>query len=183
MGLSGWLYTDLMLGLVVVFLGAVVITVPTFAKDDDGDMVIVTTTTTTTTIPLDLCTSLFEPSKERDPNLLLRLRIDLSDEELMSQFKFQLANLYEVFNSRPEVADGQFDIATTKIGFVFFQQGKRSDGDNSVDEAREMRSRLGTLLPEILGESGARYGNTASEDYGIVVIELFPLLETPCDSS
>jgi hypothetical protein len=181
MGLSGWLYTDLMLGLVVVFLGAVVITVPTFAQDEDGDTVIVTTTTTTT-IPVDLCTSLFEPSKERDPSLLLRLRIDLSDEELVSEFKFQLANLYEVLNSRPEVAEGQFNVATTKIGFVLFQQGKRSDGDNSVDKAQDMRFRLSALLPEILGESGARYGNTASEDYGVVVMDLFPLLEIPCDS-
>lgn len=182
MGLSGWLYTDLMLGLVVVFLGAVVITVPTFAKNEDGDTVIVTTTTTTT-IPVKLCTSLFEPSKERDPSLLLRLRINATDEELVSEFKFQLAYLYSVFNSRLGVADGQFNVDTTKIGFALFQQGKRSDGDNSVDAARDMRVRLSELVPEILGESGARYGNTASEDYGVVVMDLFPLLETPCDAS
>lgn len=183
MGLSGWLYTDLMLGLVVVFLGAIVITIPTFAQDEDGDTVMVTTTsTTTTTIPVDFCTSLFSPSKERDPNLLLRLRTNANDEELAAEFRFQLANLYALLNSRPEVADGQFDVDSTKIGFVLFQQGKKTDLDNSVDKAQEMMFRLSALFPDVLGESGARYGNTASEDYGVVVMDLFPLLETPCET-
>ena len=57
-GLAGWLYTDLLLGLAVVFLAGTTFFVPKLL-DDDKPAEAGTVTTTTTTIPVDLCTSLY----------------------------------------------------------------------------------------------------------------------------
>ena len=66
-GLSGWLYTDLMLGLAVVFLGATVIKLSVDSPKEDGSTVATTTTTTTTTLPpIALCSALYAPEGARD---------------------------------------------------------------------------------------------------------------------
>lgn len=177
MGLSGWLYTDLMLGLVVVFLGAVVITAPTFATDEDGNTVIVTTTTTTT-IPVKLCTLLETPSIERE--LDLTVRYSVSDEELKAEFLGGLDLLYARLNADLEnVEKGiRFDSSTTKIGMVLALSSKVDGQDKRV--AMETRKRLFQLLPQIFDNTAFRDSYTDKVEGSQVAFEVFPLVEYPC---
>lgn len=177
MGLSGWLYTDLMLGLAVVFLGAVVITIPTFAEDEDGDAVIVTTTTTTT-IPVKLCTTLYTPYTER--NLDLTVRYSVSDEELRAEFVAGLDILYSGLNARPENVQAgiRFDSSSTKIGMVL-ALSSNVDGENKR-VAVETRERLFQLLPQIFDNTAFRDSYTTGVGGNQVAFEVFPLIEYPC---
>lgn len=177
MGLSGWLYTDLMLGLVVVFLGAVVVTAPIMIEDEDGDTVIVTTTTTTT-IPVELCTTLYTPYTER--NLDLTVRYSASDEELKAEFIAGLDSLYAQLNARPENVEAgvRFDSSATKIGMVL-ALSSNVDGENKR-VAVETRERLFQLLPQIFDNTAFRDSYTTGVGGSQVAFEVFPLIEYPC---
>jgi hypothetical protein len=176
MGLSGWLYTDLMLGLVVVFLGAVVVTIPSYTEDDEGNQVVVTTTTTTT-IPVELCTSLNTPFTQR--NLSLSVSYSGSDDELKAEFLAGLESLYQELNERPENKDKGivFDASTTKIGMVLALQW---DTQSDKGISRKTRERLFGLLPEIFENTAYRDSFTDKLDRGRVALEVFPLVEYPC---
>jgi hypothetical protein len=177
MGLSGWLYTDLMLGLVVVFLGAVVVTIPAYMEDDEGNQVVVTTTTTTTTIPIELCTSLYTPYTER--NLSFSVREWVSDEDLKADFTSGLETLYRELSERPENMEKGvvFDSSSTKIGMVLALQWDSPD-DRGI--SRKTRERLFGLFPEMFENTAYRDSFTDKLDRGQVALEIFPLIEYPC---
>jgi hypothetical protein len=181
-GLSGWLYTDLMLGLVVVFLGAVVVTIPTFAENAEGEEVIVTTTTTSTTIPVDLCQYLFVPDSKRDDSLVIFLRKRSTDEELNNEFLNGLRALYENLNARPEVSSKglNFDVGKTKIGLVLIRSGS-NDADTTGDGI-DMYDRLVRLFPDLMSQTPARFGYSKNIDASEVGIEALPYVERPCGS-
>ena len=186
-GLSGWLYTDLMLGLAVVFLGAAVIKLPDVIRNDDGEVVVGTTTstTTTTTIPIKLCTSLFAPDDERNDDLLVMVHTNYEGQQLIDEFKFGLMVLYANLNSRPEVQDSGFvfDVETTKIGLVLARAGSNQSGKDTSSNARETRAKLGQLLPDIMGAAPGRDSYTTKIDESLIGMEILPLIELPCGAS
>jgi hypothetical protein len=179
MGLSGWLYTDLMLGLVVVFLGAVVVTIPAYTEDDEGNQVVVTTTTTTT-IPVELCTSLYAPYAER--NLNLSVRYAGTDDELKAEFLAGLEVLYRELNGRQENQDRGivFDVSSTKIGLVLALSSK-NDGENRRI-AIETRERLFGMLPNIFEPQKTPFRDSFTDlvPESRVAFEVFPLVKSPC---
>ena len=182
-GLSGWLYTDLMLGLAVVFLGAAVIKLSTNdPKDNDASG---STTTTTTTIPIKLCTSLFAPDDQRNDELLVKVHTNYEGQQLIDEFKYGLTVLYDNLNSRPDVQESGFvfDVETTKIGLVLARAGSSQSGKDTSSNARETRTKLGQLLPDIMGSAPGRDSYTTKIDESLVGMEILPLIELPCGTS
>ena len=184
-GLSGWLYTDLMLGLAVVFLGAAVIKLPDLMTNDEGETVVASTTTTTTTIPIKLCTSLFAPDDQRNDDLLVKVHTIYEGQQLIDEFKFGLTVLYDNLNSRPDVQESGFvfDVETTKIGLVLARAGSNQSGKDTSPNARETRNKLGQLLPDIMGAAPGRDSYTTKIDESLVGMEILPLIELPCGAS
>ena len=182
-GLSGWLYTDLMLGLAVVFLGAAVIKLSTNdPKDNDASG---STSTTTTTIPIKLCTSLFAPDDQRNDDLLVKVHTNYEGQQLIDEFKYGLTVLYDNLNSRPDVQESGFvfDVETTKIGLVLARAGSSQSGKDTSSNARETRTKLGQLLPDIMGSAPGRDSYTTKIDESLVGMEILPLIELPCGTS
>ena len=182
-GLSGWLYTDLMLGLAVVFLGAAVIKLSTNdPKDNDASG---STSTTTTTIPIKLCTSLFAPDDQRNDDLLVKVHTNYEGQQLIDEFKYGLTVLYDNLNSRPDVQESGFvfDVETTKIGLVLARAGSSQSGKDTSSNARETRTKLGQLLPDIMGSAPGRDSYTIKIDESLVGMEILPLIELPCGTS
>ena len=182
-GLSGWLYTDLMLGLAVVFLGAAVIKLSTNdPKDNDASG---STSTTTTTIPIKLCTSLFAPDDQRNDELLVKVHTNYEGQQLIDEFKYGLTVLYDNLNSRPDVQESGFvfDVETTKIGLVLARAGSSQSGKDTSSNARETRTKLGQLLPDIMGSAPGRDSYTTKIDESLVGMEILPLIELPCGTS
>ena len=182
-GLSGWLYTDLMLGLAVVFLGAAVIKLSTNdPKDNDASG---STTTTTTTIPIKLCTSLFAPDDQRNDELLVKVHTNYEGQQLIDEFKYGLTVLYDNLNSRPDVQESGFvfDVETTTLGLVLARAGSSQSGKDTSSNARETRTKLGQLLPDIMGSAPGRDSYTIKIDESLVGMEILPLIELPCGTS
>lgn len=182
-GLSGWLYTDLMLGLAVVFLGAAVIKLPDVIRNDDGEVVVGTTTstTTTTTLPPLICNKLVVPPGERDKTVLVEVPKYLKGQELATRFKEGLATLYSFLSTAPGVLEPgakQLDVNSTQIGLILAISG----GNTNATEAKEVREELYGLLPEII-PVGTPGRDTYSKLYddGVVMMEVFPISEFPCD--
>jgi hypothetical protein len=182
-GLSGWLYTDLMLGLAVVFLGAAVIKLPDLMTNEEGETVVASTTTTT--IPIKLCTSLFAPDDQRNDDLLVKVRTSSEGQQLIDEFKYGLIVLYDNLNSRPDVQESGFvfDVETTKIGLVLARAGSNQSGKDTSSNARETRNKLGQLLPDIMGSAPGRDSYTTRIDESLVGMEILPLIELPCGTS
>jgi len=182
-GLSGWLYTDLMLGLAVVFLGAAVIKLPDVIRNDDGEVVVGTTTstTTTTTLPPLICNKLVVPPGERDKTVLVEVPKYLKGQELATRFKEGLGTLYSFLSTAPGVLEPgakQLDVNSTQIGLILAISG----GNTNATEAKEVREELYGLLPEII-PVGTPGRDTYSKLYddGVVMMEVFPISEFPCD--
>lgn len=182
-GLSGWLYTDLMLGLAVVFLGAAVIKLPDLMTNEEGETVVASTTTTT--IPIKLCTSLFAPDDQRNDDLLVKVHTNFEGQQLIDEFKYGLTVLYDNLNSRPDVQESGFvfDVETTKIGLVLARAGSSQSGKDTSSNARETRTKLGQLLPDIMGSAPGRDSYTTKIDESLVGMEILPLIELPCGTS
>jgi len=180
-GLSGWLYTDLMLGLAVVFLGAAVIKLSVDSPKEDGSSVATTTTTTTTTLPPVICSKLVVPPGDRENTILVAVPKYLEGQELVTRFKEGLGTLYSFLSSAPGVLEPgaeQLDVNSTQIGLILAISG----GDTNATEAKQVREELYSLLPEII-PVGTPGRDTYSRKYdsGDVVMEVFPLSEFPCD--
>jgi len=180
-GLSGWLYTDLMLGLAVVFLGAAVIKLSVDSPKEDGSSVATTTTTTTTTLPPVICSKLVVPPGDRENTILVAVPKYLEGQELVTRFKEGLGTLYSFLCSARGVLEPgaeQLDVNSTQIGLILAISG----GDTNATEAKQVREELYSLLPEII-PVGTPGRDTYSRKYdsGDVVMEVFPLSEFPCD--
>ena len=182
-GLSGWLYTDLMLGLAVVFLGAAVIKLPDVIRNDVGEVVVGTTTstTTTTTLPPLICNKLVVPPGERDKTILVAVPKNLRGSELAQRFKEGLRELYTFLSSAPGVLESgakPLDVDTTQIGLILAISG----ADKTANEARVVREELYRELQGIIPEgTPGRDTYSTKYDSGDVVMEVFPISEFPCN--
>ena len=178
-GLSGWLYTDLMLGLAVVFLGAAVLKFPDSVPSDSGEGIVASTTTTTTLPPL-ICNKLVVPPGAREKTILVEVPKNLKGNELVQSFKDGLRALYKFLSTTPGVLEPgakPLDVDTTQIGLILAISG----ADKSANEAKSLREDLYGSLSEIIPE-GTPGRDTYSTLYsaGVVVMEVFPISEFPC---
>ena len=135
-GLAGWLYTDLMLGLVVVFLGSVTYT--SFKADTPVTPVtpVATTTTTTTVVgpAPDPCS--LQTTKHR-----LTLRGNSDDPSLAGDFTSKVAR---------EIAAAGLPL-DNRIGFTVVFAGGTSE-DNAKKSAQAFFARLTSVAPGLFGE-------------------------------
>ena len=180
-GLSGWLYTDLMLGLAVVFLGAAVIKLPDVITGDDGEVVVVATTTTTTTLPPVICNKLVVPPGDREKTILVAVPKNLRGPDLAQRFKEGLRELYTFLSSAPGVLESgakPLDVDTTQIGLILAISG----ADKTANEARVVREELYRELQGIIPEGTPGLDTYSTKyDSGDVVMEVFPISEFPCN--
>lgn len=172
-GLAGWLYTDLLLALAVVFLGAAGYSIAASAASDAEDEAAEATTTTSTTttivptseVPVELCTTLGgENQIFRVENLDPRW----DDATLQQNAEFQISLKLAEKGLAPDSA----------IGFSLAFGGP--DLRSGPDRAQALTSRLQVLLPERLGLMRFRsYGDT-SLNASTVNIDMFPLVQSVC---
>lgn len=195
-GLAGWLYTDLMLGLVVVFLGASLISIPALRSQEPEPVAAETDDTseipTTTTEPVILCRSLYSSPgvKEREDGLWVVMRMtapvnQAAAEEFLRLFQAQIDE--EAANDPDSVLVGR-KASETHIGLVIASGGARSTEDvgRALGDARAFLEGLRRLLPGILAESDSygaaivRPNGTQTIDPGFVGMDIFPYVESPC---
>jgi hypothetical protein len=189
-GLAGWMYTDLLLGLAVVFLGSVtlVIFAQTAIGDDellDGDEVALESTTTTSTLPPEQCTILYSPSEDPRDGFSVSLNSRSSDEQLASDFRQRLSERLERENEevlRPG-GDATFVFDELEIGIVFVS-GVGQSSAAGTGLARDTTNRLRALFPSLFRNTVLRpiWNTSQSLAAGTVNIEVFPTLTGECGS-
>lgn len=193
-GLAGWLYTDLMLGLVVVFLGASLITLvgnepDPVPVDDTEEGSSVSTSTTTTLPPVPLCRSLYSSpgAQVREDGLWVLMR---TSSPVTEATRDEFLRLYQeqIDEEATQSALAGRSASETHIGLVIASGGARSNEDvgRALGEARAFVEGLQRLLPEIFSESDSysaaiiRPGGTQTIEPGFVGMDIFPYVESPC---
>lgn len=165
-GLAGWLYTDLLLGLAVVFLGAITFTAAAKPKPIPTTTTTSTTSTTTTsapptTIPAVPCTLRAE-LYERETRIHLNTLV--GDDALRDQFNNEINNL--LFRLALP--------AQTRVGFALVFGAGNTDNEGERN-AKLTADRLRFLAPDRFGATPVRPLHDASLR-GAVNIDVFFLL-------
>lgn len=192
-GLAGWMYTDMLLGLVVVFLGSISVVIPArvLGSNSDGEIAtVLTTTTTTTTIPVPtttvdevaLCPRLYRSSDAVEPEdgIYIILSEDLAGSELGAEFDKQLE---EELNE--ELGFQQFlgNNPSPQIGLALASGSYDPPGEEAgVGQARatKLLDNLVAERSEIFESSIRREAGRRAIDRGFVGIEIFPIIQAPC---
>ena len=198
-GLAGWMYTDLLLGLAVVFLGSIAFAIrasggsPT-DEQSEGSATPTTevtseptattstsSTTTTTTLPPEVCTVLYSPSESSQDGFTIRIPGRQGDEQLAAAFRQAVEDEIVEQNARIESEDlvfPPFNFEDLRISIVIVS-GDGSDRFGGNQLARQTMSRLKTLFPEQLDLAVVRAQWTVREGSS-VGIELFPTVSDEC---
>lgn len=183
------MYTDLLLGLAVVFLGSIAFAItatgqPADAEDPTAPPVSTTSTsstTTTTTIPPEVCTVLYSPSETSREGFTVNVRGRQPDEQLAAEFRQVVDAEIVEQNARIETEGlifPPFAFEDLRISIVIVSgDGSNSNAGNSY--ARETMARLKTLFPEQLGLAVVRPQWT-TRDGSNIGIELFPTVSDEC---
>ena len=199
-GLAGWLYTDLLLGLAVVFLAGTAFVVPALSADDELDDAIpassTSSTTTTTTIPVEYCTSLYAVDGSQDDKTLgVWVVIDRNTRDVDSMVNEFEQNLRSELEQENFALLGKgtppFEIEDLKIGLVIVYGGYSSSETPNDGQLRGRNviypairdSRLSYLFaggdgfpPTIQRFIGTRKDVGANQ----VGFDIFPYIESPC---
>lgn len=165
-GLAGWLYTDLLLGLAVIFLGAIAFSAATKPEESATPITTTTTSTTTTTTPPTTlppvpCTMRAEqvPRETR-----VKLATNVSDEQLRQEFEMKVT---EVLSRIGLPLD-------SRVGFALVFGAGRTDNDGER-QAAALADRLRMLSTQRFGTTGVRPLHDASLN-NAVNIDLFFLV-------
>ena len=194
-GLAGWLYTDLLLGLAIVFLAGTAFVVPALSADDEPAEAVPTSstlsTTTTTTIPIEYCTSLYsvDNATDKEQGIWVVITKSSDTESVVQQFETELTQQF-ADESLALIAQGKplFDISKAKIGLMIAYGGY--GGNQPSIGARDAQrafsqisdSRLSYLFAPSseFPESVQRFFGTKSVRDNQVGFEVFPYIESPC---
>lgn len=149
-GLAGWLYTDLLLGLAVVFLGAITFTVAR-APENDGNgaapstsSTSTTSTTTTTTIPVPC--RILPPPNEKE-KYRLALRTGLPPNEIAADIDAQL----QVIRTLNGIT------TDSGVGFVIVWGDGLNGGQGSADARRKWETLLAAAPDTFKATTPARF--------------------------
>lgn len=177
--LAGWLYTDLLLGLAVVFLASVAFLVPKTESDTSGKPPRITTprSTTTTLKKPKLCDSLYSPAREAESGIWLVIPASLTNAELLATF--------------PGLLQGEFDVENTKLlaegsGILYFDQVRlgyvrgQAGGQGNEQVAANLLDRLAGLFPQQFEGAALRAGWSGKQKVGQVGLEILPYVARPC---
>lgn len=194
-GLAGWLYTDLLLGLAVVFLAGTAFVVPALSSDEDEVEPVPTSstssTTTTTTIPVEYCTSLYsvDGATEKEQGIWVVVNKSSDSENVVQQFEEGL--IRELSDeSLALIAQGKpvFDADNAKIGLMIAYGGfggdqpsvGARDAQRAFNQVNESRLRYLFAENSEFAESVQRFFGTKSVRDNQVGFEIFPYIESPC---
>lgn len=197
-GLAGWMYTDLLLGLAVTFLGSVGFVLASRDAppvDAEGDTPVVatsttttsttstTSTTTTTTLPPEQCTILYSPAEAEDDGIEIRLDSRSDDGELAQQFTSQLTERIGRENRVLEQSESPlppFEFDSFNVGIVIAIADGQS-GEAARVRSAEVVSRLKRLFPDQLGSTALRRFWDTNNPNGVEVdLEFFPTVTLDC---
>lgn len=195
-GLAGWMYTDMLLGLVVVFLGSISIVIPVRAlvdePDDEGTAVVATTTSTTTTtapiattttVEVAQCPRLFisEAGRENPQNgIWVEFPNTLRGPELGSSFDLQLAQqLAEEPGLQQSLAANPRPPIGLAIGAGWYD-ASREDPGAGEDRAKALLDRLVIERGGDFESTILRPGGRRGVRPGYVGIEIYPIVVGPC---
>lgn len=200
-GLAGWLYTDLLLGLAVVFLAGTAFVVPAISADDDTDAIptsSTSSTTTTTTIPVEYCTSLYAVEGAQDDKtqgIWLTIRRDTNNpESMVNEFEGQLrAQIDEENRSLASRGQAPIRFEDLRIGLLLVYGGfNESVGETA--ETGQVRAR-NEIFPRIqdsslrfLFDGDSQFSKTILRFFGTkkdvgpnqVGFDVYPYIESPC---
>ena len=193
-GLAGWLYTDLLLGLAVVFLAGTTFFVPKLF-DDDKPAEAVEATTTTTTIPVDLCTSLYAAKDSQDDKTKgIWFTIDRdrqSPENMAAEFDLKLRQqIVEENFSRAQSGLPDLQYEGLRIGLMLVYGGFAAD---ETPEQGQLRARnnvfpvIESTLRPLFADGGGFpasilrfFGTRKDVDANQVGFDVYPYVESPC---
>ena len=189
-GLAGWMYTDLLLGLAVVFLGSIAFAISATGEPEVGEAAAPTTsttsttsTTTTTTLPPEECTRLYAVPQTDEGRFRVSVLARTGDEQLAEQFRQEVEAQIEIQNERIEregIAFPRFSFDDLEVSIVI-ASGEGLDTNSGVQLARSTMERLQDLFPEQLGVSAVR-AQWNSRNGSSVEIELFPSVTDLCQN-
>lgn len=203
-GMAGWMYTDLLLALAVVFLGSIAILVYGSGPEDTGGpeenppeepAKETTTSTTSSTLPPVECTILYSlANMESDKDNRFRIEVASSgaDEDFASVVKEALLaeienqnRLIDEYNGN--LNDGEpgyphFDFERLRVGMLLSYGGAFGvSPDEGRRTAEAVAARLQILLPDQFDRSTVRIFYDTSLLRGQSKIEIFPTITDDCD--
>ena len=195
-GLAGWMYTDLLLGLAVVFLGSIGFVLAgrdavagdpeeSFAPQStvSTSSTSTTSTTTTTTLPPEQCTILYAPAENSRDGINIK-GLDARDgDQFLADFEKQLEARLEQENQVLAEAGSflpPFEFDALQIGIAIATGGGGTPGEGN-SRARETLQILKTQFPDQLGQTAVRTQWRSSGDrVREVDIEVFPTITGDC---
>lgn len=148
-GLAGWLYTDLLLGLAVVFLGAITFTAatkpdesatPTTTPATTASSTTTSTTVPPTTVPPEPCG--LRRETEEKVNRIRLTNAGVSDEALAAEFRAKLAEKLGQRGLDPD----------TVVGFALVFADASSE-ETAKARARDVALRLQLLVQDKFGRA------------------------------
>jgi hypothetical protein len=177
-GLAGWLYTDLLLGLAVVFLGSAAFLVPKPEEPAKPRPPGSTSAVPTTTLKkVKLCQSLYAAAGEVEAGIYVVLPASLAGEQLRIEFERRLREELDQENQKPQVqAEGALSFEGLRLGYVRALAG----GQNNKEFAERLLERLSVLFPLEFEGTPLRAGWTNSVAAGQVGLEILPYVSRPC---
>ena len=197
-GLAGWMYTDLLLGLAVVFLGSIgfVLAGRDAVAGDDRDAVAgdyeessasqstvsTSSTSTTSTLPPEECTILYAPAEKSKDGFYIS-RLDARNSvDLKNKFQEDLEELRER-ETRALADEGSFippfEFNALQIGIAIASGGGATTNEGN-SRARETVQILKTLFPDQLGQPAVRTQWSTSRRTREVDMEVVPTSTGDC---
>ena len=201
-GLAGWMYTDLLLGLAVVFLGSIGVVLlgpdtdgrPDTIEQDDQSLDTqteqtidpTTTTSTSTTIPgmpieeLEICPVLYLPSEDSDDGFKITIPGRLNVDTLAETFRSEMGPRLAAENRKlpPGAPPFRFDDMDIALAIIFYGP----TGENDREISRQAFEVLANSFPRQFERAVVRPGIiTSGNPY--TSIEILLLIDRPCTAT
>lgn len=200
-GLAGWMYTDLLLGLAVVFLGSIGVALlgtgtggsQGASKPDDQslgtqteqtiDPTTTTSTSTSTTMPgmpieeLEICPVLYLPSEDSDDGFKITIPGRLNVDTLAETFRSEMGQRLAAENRKlpPGAPPFRFDDMDIALAIIFYGP----TGENDREISRQAFEVLANSFPRQFERAVVRPGIiTSGNPY--TSIEILLLIDRPC---
>ena len=202
-GLAGWMYTDLLLGLAVVFLGSIGVVVLAGNNSEEvaaeGNSEIVdgenndvdsedvagtatgptTTTSTTTTVPVELCSVLYDPPADSSDGLEIRIEGRPPPDEMAKEFRSKLTEKLGAVNRSLPAGTPKFTFSNINIALTLTYHGPMPDGSSGNTEAKRIFDDLKLDFPVQFENAVGRNLKRTSGNRA-TTIEVFLVYERPC---
>jgi hypothetical protein len=202
-GLAGWMYTDLLLGLAVVFLGSIGVVVLAGNNSDEPEAGAgfeiadgensdtdsedagaaasgsTTATSSTTTVPVELCSVLYTPAENSNDGLSLTIAGRPSAENMAQQFRDQMLEQLDKANQTlPENVEA-FSFSSMDIAIALLYHGSRDGGEGGNAVSRQIFGELKAAFPGQFRDAVGRFMKITNGDLR-TTIEVFLVYERPC---